>query len=96
MIGKVSAQPGSYHHPSPSPCGLVLQGLPILGARYSQDFSVFCTEQSTQTCSFSLASLDQLVVSQISKAGFQCLILTIINMQNILLNDHPLSSLLIL
>lgn len=32
-----------------------------------------------------------LAESQVFKAGFQCLILTITNMQNILLNEHPLT-----
>lgn len=40
--------------------------------------------------SFSVASLIQLAESQVFKADLQCLILTIINMQNILLNEHPL------
>lgn len=50
VVGKVSAQPRSYSHPPPSPCGLVPQALPTPSARHSQDFTVFRTGQSAKLC----------------------------------------------
>lgn len=95
-VGNVSAQPTSDNHPSP--CELVPQVLHISGARCSQDFFVFRSEQCLTLLHRKLSHFE--LIAQllspfssllnhwfiIMKAGFKCPILAIVNMHRILLN----------